>query len=56
MYRLEGAYSLVLMSAAKLPAARDPQGFRPPVLRSPGRRDLGNVLDGYRAVLTRIKG
>ncbi len=29
MSRLEGAYSLVLMSAAKLIAARDPYGFRP---------------------------
>ncbi len=29
MYRLEGAYSLVIMSATKLIAARDPKGFRP---------------------------
>ena len=29
MPRLEGAYSLVLMSATKLIAARDPYGFRP---------------------------
>lgn len=29
VYRLDGAYSLVLMSAAKLIAARDPYGFRP---------------------------
>ncbi len=29
MSRLDGAYSLVLMSAAKLIAARDPYGFRP---------------------------
>ena len=29
MYRLEGAFSLVLMSATKLLAARDPHGFRP---------------------------
>ncbi len=29
MYRIEGAYSLVLMSATKLIAARDPHGFRP---------------------------
>ena len=29
MTRLEGAYSLVLMSATKLIAARDPYGFRP---------------------------
>ena len=29
MERLEGAYSLVIMSAAKMIAARDPRGFRP---------------------------
>lgn len=29
MYRLDGAYSLVMMSATKLIAARDPYGFRP---------------------------
>ena len=29
MDRLEGAYSLVIMSAAKMIAARDPHGFRP---------------------------
>ncbi len=29
MYTLDGAYSLVLMSSAKLIAARDPYGFRP---------------------------
>lgn len=29
MQRLEGAYSLVIMSPAKLIAARDPHGFRP---------------------------
>ncbi len=29
MHRLEGAYSLVIMSATKLIAARDPKGFRP---------------------------
>ena len=29
MARMEGAYSLVLMSAAKLIAVRDPHGFRP---------------------------
>ena len=29
MNRLEGAYSLCLMSSAKLVAVRDPQGFRP---------------------------
>ena len=29
MYRLDGAYSLVLMSATKLMAVRDPHGFRP---------------------------
>lgn len=29
MYKIKGAYSLVIMSAKKLIAARDPQGFRP---------------------------
>ena len=29
MYKLKGAYSLVIMSPKKLIAARDPQGFRP---------------------------
>lgn len=29
MYRIRGAYSLVIMSPQKLIAARDPQGFRP---------------------------
>lgn len=29
MYRLEGAYSLVMMSSTKLIAVRDPHGFRP---------------------------
>lgn len=29
MYKLKGAYSLVIMSPQKLIAARDPQGFRP---------------------------
>ncbi len=29
MYKIKGAYSLVVMSPAKLIAARDPQGFRP---------------------------
>lgn len=28
MYQMEGAYSLVMMSSAKLIAARDPWGFR----------------------------
>ena len=41
MYRLEGAYSLVLMSATKLLAARDPQGFRPLCY---GRRDDGTYV------------
>ncbi len=29
MYRIQGAYSLVIMSPTKLIAARDPKGFRP---------------------------
>lgn len=40
MNRLEGAYSLVLMSAAKLLAARDPYGFRTAVLRQDARRHI----------------
>jgi amidophosphoribosyltransferase len=32
MYRIKGAYSLVIMSPKKLIAARDPEGFRPLVL------------------------
>ncbi len=34
MYDLQGAYSLVIMSAQKLIAARDPNGFRPLVMGS----------------------
>ncbi len=34
MYDLKGAYSLVIMSAQKLIAARDPNGFRPLVMGS----------------------
>ena len=29
MYKLKGAYSLVVMSPSKLMAVRDPNGFRP---------------------------
>ena len=38
MYRIKGAYSLVIMSPKKLIAARDPQGFRP--------LSLGRLGDG----------
>ena len=38
MEELEGAYSLVMMSPAKLIAARDPHGFRPLVM---GKQDDG---------------
>ncbi|MCL2054324.1 MAG: amidophosphoribosyltransferase [Oscillospiraceae bacterium] len=38
MYKLEGAYSLVVMSPKKLIAARDPIGFRP--------LSLGRMADG----------
>lgn len=34
MYRIKGAYSLIIMSPKKLIAARDPQGFRPLCLGS----------------------
>ena len=39
--RLEGAYSLVIFSPAKLIAARDPMGFRPLCL---GKRDDGSIV------------
>lgn len=41
MDRLEGAYSLVISSPAKLIAARDPHGFRPLCM---GRRSDGSVV------------
>ena len=41
MDRLEGAYSLVLSSPAKLIAARDPMGFRPLCL---GQREDGGIV------------
>lgn len=40
MYRLKGAYSLIIMSPSKLIAARDPQGFRPLCI---GKKD-GQIL------------
>ena len=44
MESLEGAYSLVLMSSAKMVAARDPYGFGAPVLwQDAGRRLCGRV-------------
>ncbi len=39
MYRIKGAYSLVVMSPSKLIAARDPNGFRP--------LSLARTADGY---------
>ena len=39
MYKIKGAYSLVIMSPTKLIAARDPNGFRPLC--------LGKIDDGY---------
>lgn len=41
MSKLEGAYSLVLMSPAKLIAARDPHGFRPLCM---GRTENGSIV------------
>ncbi len=41
MYRIEGAYSLVLMSPEKLIAARDRTGFRPLVM---GKMKSGQIL------------
>lgn len=40
MYRLKGAYSLIIMSPSKLIAARDPMGFRPLCI---GKKD-GQIL------------
>lgn len=40
MYRLKGAYSLIIMSPSKLIAARDPLGFRPLCI---GKKD-GQIL------------
>ena len=37
---LEGAYSLVIMSATKLIAVRDPRGYRPLCIGTPARRRL----------------
>lgn len=41
MFRIKGAYSLVIMSPSKLIAARDPQGFRPLCL---GKHDDGSYV------------
>ncbi len=41
MYDIKGAYSLVMMSATKLIAARDPEGFRPLCI---GRRSNGAIV------------
>lgn len=41
MYKIQGAYSLVIMSPSKLIAARDPRGFRPLCY---GRRDDGSYI------------
>ena len=44
MERLEGAYSLGILSPSKLLAVRDPWGGAPPVLRPAGGRDLCHRL------------
>lgn len=41
MYKIQGAYSLVIMSPSKLIAARDPRGFRPLCY---GQRDDGSYI------------
>ena len=41
MYKLEGAYSMVVMSPRKLIAVRDPHGFRPLCL---GKTDEGSIV------------
>lgn len=46
MYRLKGAYSLIIMSPSKLIAARDPLGFRPLCIgkRAVKRYSLPNLV------------
>ena len=41
MHKIQGAYSLVIMSPSKLIAARDPRGFRPLCY---GQRDDGSYI------------
>lgn len=40
MYRLKGAYSLIIMSPSKLIAARDPLGFRPLCIGKKGGKTI----------------
>ena len=51
MQRLRGAYSIVLMSAKKLVAARDPQGFRPLAI---GKRDDQTMFASESCALTAL--
>jgi len=51
--RVQGAYSLVLMTESELLAARDPHGFRPLCL---GRVDDGYVVASESCVLDLIEG
>ena len=48
MHRIQGAYSLVVMSPSKLLAVRDPQGLPSPVLRQNRRRGLRGGLGELR--------
>lgn len=52
MDRLEGAYSMVLMSPRKLMAIRDPQGFRPLVI---GKKDNSWVFASESCALAAMK-
>lgn len=53
MDSLEGAYSLVLMSAQKLICARDPHGFRPLCYGRDAGRRVCRRLRGLRAACGR---
>lgn len=51
MYKLSGAYSLIIMSPSKLIACRDPQGFRPLCM---GRRNEQTVFASETCALNTI--
>ncbi len=51
MKKLEGAYSLVIMSPRKLIGARDPRGFRPLCI---GRKDNAYILSSESAALETV--
>ena len=51
MYKIQGAYSLIIMSPRKLIGARDPYGFRPLCI---GRRDNAYILASETCALDTI--